>query len=168
MRKSALLFMTLAVVMIIVGALFVYKSYSNDTGSASLKIEGGTLTNVSAAYLTFETVSIYSSSGKWSNYSIGNTTVNILGRTASNATQLATLVLRAQSYTMFTFLLKNVTIVYQGKPLSMKLTSSLASAKYLLNITSGNSYTVVVKFALNSDINLGTHQFTPNIQDVIS
>ena len=41
MRKGALLIMTLAVVMIVIGAVFVYKSYSSNTGVVNFKAADG-------------------------------------------------------------------------------------------------------------------------------
>ena len=84
MRKGAILIMTLAVVMIVIGAVFIYKSYSGNTGVVNFKAADVPLANISAVYLTFQTISVYSGNSKWTNYSTGNETLNILGKSASN------------------------------------------------------------------------------------
>jgi hypothetical protein len=168
MRKGALLILTLAVVMIVIGAVFVYKSYSSNTGLVNFKAADGSMTNVSAAYLTFYEISVYSENSKWANYPIGNVTLNILGRTTSNASEMVTLALGVQNYTMFRVFIKNVTIVYSGKAVGLKVTSSYASVQYSLNVISGSTSSVVFEFNLQTDIDITTQQFTPTIYLVTS
>ncbi len=168
MRKGAILIMTLAVVMIVIGAVFVYKSYSSNTGVVNFKAADGTLANISAAYLTFEAISVYSGNSKWTNYSTGNVTLNILGKTASNPSPIVSLILGAQAYTMFRVSIKNVTIVYSGKAIGMKVTSSFASVEYSLNVTSGSTSSLILEFNLQTDIDITTQQFTPTIYGVTS
>ena len=168
MRKGALLIMTLAVVMIVIGAVFVYNSYSSNTGVVNFKAADGPLANISAAYLTFETISVYSGNSKWTNYSTGNVTLNILGKTASNPSPIVSLILGAQAYTMFRVSIKNVTIVCSGKAIGMKVTSSFASVEYALNVTSGSTSSLILEFNLQTDIDITTQQFTPTIYGVTS
>ncbi|MCL4480884.1 MAG: DUF4382 domain-containing protein [Candidatus Thermoplasmatota archaeon] len=168
MRKGALLIMTLAVVMIVIGAVFVYKSYSSNTGLVNFKAADGSMANVSAAYLTFYEISVYSENSKWTNYHIGNVTLNILGRTTSNASEMVTLALGVQNYTMFRVFIQNVTIVYSGKAVGLNVTSSYASVQYSLNVISGSTSSVVFEFNLQTDIDITTQQFTPTIYLVTS
>lgn len=168
MRKGALVIMTLAVVMMVIGAVFVYKSYSGNTGVVNFKAADGSASNISAAYLTFEAISVYSVNSKWTNYSIGDVTLNILGKTATNAAAIFTLILKAQTYTMFSIFIRNVTVVYSGKVINLRLTGSSASADYSLNVTSGSTSSVVFEFDLSADIDIAAQQFTPTIYTVLS
>ncbi|MGC8514938.1 MAG: DUF4382 domain-containing protein [Thermoplasmata archaeon] len=160
--------MTLAVVMIVIGTVFVYKSYTSNTGVVNFKAADGSLANITAAYLTFVEISVYSGYLKWTNYSIGNVALNILGKTAVNASPIVTLILMAQAYTMFRVFIKNVTIVYSGKAIGLKVTSSYASVRYSLNVTSGSTSNVIFAFDLQKDIDITTQQFTPTIYGVTS
>jgi len=105
---------------------------------------------------------------KLTNYSIGNVALNILGKTATNAPDIITLILKAQTYTMFGILIRNVMVVYSDKVINLRMTGSSASADYSLDVTSGSTSSVVFEFDLSEDIDIAAQQFTQTIYIVLS
>jgi len=168
MKKGLALFIALAIVLIFIGALFVYDSYSIDTGTVNIGAADTSLINISAAYLTFETISIESSTSHFFNYSIGNLTVNILGESSANPSHLISLSLSAQTYSTFKIFIKNVTIIFLGKALNLTLTSSFALIQHSLNVTTKSSTNLTLEFDLSSDIDLASLAFIPAATAVIS
>lgn len=169
MKKFGAAIMAIAVVLIIIGGLFVFNSYvsnSNKTATVDMEVADLPVMNASAVYITFSAFALHGNNNTgWKNYSLphGNETVNILGLTASNASLLTSVKLTAQTYTMFRLYITNVTVVIAGVAINFTLASSFGFLNHPVTLTAGSTSTIVFEFNLTQDLNLSSHIFTPNL-----
>ncbi|MCL5804186.1 MAG: DUF4382 domain-containing protein [Candidatus Thermoplasmatota archaeon] len=165
MKKAATAIMALAIILIIVGGFFVYDSYipSSNKVPVDMEVADSPNTLASAVYISFSSVELHGNKTGWTNYTVGNKTVDILGLTLSNASLLSKVTLTAQTYTMFRIFIKNVTVVIAGVSVNFTLASSFAFLNHPFTISAGKPATVVFEFNLTQDLNVMSSVFTPNV-----
>lgn len=124
--------------------------------------------NVTAVYVTFSNLSLQGEQTGWMNFSLPNTTINLMNITSSNASLLSNLTISQQEYTMIRLYIQNVTVTVNGVNETFKLSAPFAFINHSFNVSANNTTVVHMEFNLSNDVHANSKQFTPNIGSTIS
>lgn len=158
--------LAIAVVVIILGvagASYVYEASGVSGSTVTFKAADAPIGNISAVYVTFSSVEVHANSTGWTNYSVGEKTVNILGTTATNATILGKFTLKPQIYTMFRIYISKVVVDVAGVNTTMHLALNYGFLNHAVDLSGNSAGSIVFEFNLNSDMNMVSETFTPSI-----
>lgn len=160
----------IAVVIIAVaaGAFASLNYFNKGTGTLDVYVQDAPINNVSAVYITFSAVAVHGNQTNWTNYSVGNTTVNILNLTTTNASLLKSVTLQAQTYTMIRLYITSVNVTENGQNVTFTLQAPFAFINHSFVVKPNSSTKLNIEFNLNQDLNMQSKIFTPNIGTVVS
>lgn len=162
-----------AVVAVVAGAFYEVQMKQNLGDKLVAPQNGGTLnvyvydapatTNISAVYMTFSVVSLYVNFHGWTNYSLGKKTIEISSLSATNALLLKGLNLTPQQYTAVGLYVTNVVATLNGVNQTFALSSKNVFVSHQFAVMTNKTTDVAIQFDLESDLNLNTMVFTPNV-----
>lgn len=137
---------------------------SHDNGTLNMAVfDAPPQYNVSAVYLSFSNISLNGVQTGWTNYTLGNRTINIFNLSAQNASLLKSLSLGPQEYTMIRLYINNVTVTVNGTNETFSLASPFAFVNHPFNVTTTGTTNVNIQFNLTSDLNLHAKILTPKV-----
>lgn len=136
---------------------------SPQSGFADFYVYDAPSYNVSAVYMNFSEISLHGVQTGWTNFSVSNHSINVLGLTAANASLLGNLNVSAQNYTMIRLYIQNVTVTLNGINETFKLASPYAMINHPFDVLANGTVSVKIQFDLNQDVNVHSRMFTPLI-----
>lgn len=136
---------------------------SQNVGVLNLYVYDAPSPAVSAVYITFTTVSLHENFGFWQNFSLGSKTVNVLNLSSANATLLKGLSLTPQEYGEVGLQVTKVVATVGGANETFALASKSIYVTHTFSIVTNKTTNVNIQIDLESDLNLQTKVFTPNI-----
>lgn len=174
------IYAAIVAVVIIAGGLggyFYYNNLQGTTGLTSGNISTGQTSgnlaisvadapmnaSVQAVNITFSSVAINSNSTGWKNYSVSNTTVDILGLTTTNASLLSNITLQNGTYTMIRLYITNVTVEINNLSENFSMASYYAFIDHPFTVSGNTTTNVIIDFHLSSDLNTNAKIFTPDV-----
>ena len=134
-----------------------------DNGTLNMFVYDAPKDNVSAVYLNFSMISLHGVQTGWTNYSLGNMTVNILNMTMKNASLLKGLSLGPQNYTMIRLYIQNVTVTANGSNESFSLASPFAFINMPFNVSTNGTTNMYIQFGLSGDLNMHSRVLSPKV-----
>lgn len=168
MKNSSKIAVIAVVLVALAAGTFTYLNYSNGQGTLNIYVQDAPTSNVSAVYITFSAVSVHGNQSGWTNYTTGNTTVNILNLTTTNASLLKSITLNAEKYTMIRLYITSVNITENGKNVTFTLHAPFAFINHPFTVSKNSATKLNIDFNLNQDLNMQSKVFTPNIGMVVS
>ncbi|GGM77609.1 hypothetical protein GCM10007108_14680 [Thermogymnomonas acidicola] len=166
--------LVIVVVAAVAGGGYYYYSNVADTGHLALAAaDAPPSSQVFGVYITFDAVAVHSTTSGWQNFSFAARTLNILNVTPTSVSlftsdTVANLTLHAGNYTMIRIYITNVTVDILGSNITFRLASDFAFVNHPFTVTAGGTVMGVIEFNLNSDLNLNSRVFTPNIGFVVN
>lgn len=158
--------LAIAVIVIILGVVagsYAYETYGASGSSVTFKAADAPMANISAVYITFSSVEVHANSSGWTNYSLGDKTINILGTTATNATILGKFALKSQVYTEFRIYISKVVVDIAGVNTTMHMALGYGFLNHAVDLSAHSTGSIIFEFNLNSDMNMISDMFTPSI-----
>ncbi len=168
MKPTAKIAVIAVVILAVAAGTLTYMTYFNNKGTLNVYVQDAPISNVSAVYITFDAVSVHGNQTNWTNYTVGNTTVNILNLTTTNASLLKSITLQAERYTMIRLYISSVVVTEQGKNVSFTLHAPFAFINHPFVVSHNSATNVNIEFNLNQDLNMQSKMFTPNIGMVVT
>ncbi len=134
---------------------------SPQSGFANFYVYDAPSYNVSAVYMNFSSISLHGVQTGWTNYTVSNRSINVLGLTSANASLLGNISVSVENYTMIKLYITNVTVTVNGVNETFKMASQYALVNHPFIVTANGTVNVQIQFDLNQDVNVHGRMFTP-------
>lgn len=168
MRLGTKMAVLVVVVLAIVPISLAYLSNTPNGGSLKVYVADKPVASVSAVYITFTEVALHNNVSGWTNYSVGTSTINILGLTTTNASLLKSIALQPATYTMIRLYIQNVTVVLNGVPTAFRLSAPFAFINHPFNVQAFSTTSINIDFHLTQCLNEHSLVFTPHVGYTVS